>query len=101
MQPKTGQPIGTLYIEMDGTGIPFKAVASAGRQGKQDATARPREVKLRCVFTQTDLDAEGRPVRDESLTTYTGASKRTPRRSGSASTTRPGRAACTAPSARS
>ena len=58
---------------MDGTGIPVTAAASAGRQGKDGATARTREVKLGCVFTQTALDAEVRPVRDESSTTYTGA----------------------------
>jgi hypothetical protein len=30
-------------------------------------------VKLGCVFTQTGTDDEGRPVRDEDSTTYTGA----------------------------
>ena len=45
----------------------------ARRQGKDDAPARIRKVKLGCVFTQTELDAEGRPVRDERSTTYTGA----------------------------
>ena len=71
--PQRGPSIPTLYIEMDGTGIPVTAAASAGRQGKGGATARTREVKLGCVFTQTDLDAEGRPVRDALSTTYTGA----------------------------
>ena len=91
--PQPGEPIPTFYIELDGTGIPVTAAASAGRQGQAGATARTREVKLGCVFTQTALDAEGRPVRD--------ARSRTPRRSGSASTTRPGSAACTAPTVRS
>jgi nucleotide-binding universal stress UspA family protein len=68
-----GEPLATLYIEMDGTGIPVTAVAAAGRQGKQGATARTREVKLGCVFTQTAVDAEGRPLRDANSTTYTGA----------------------------
>ena len=71
--PQTGEPIPTLYIEMDGTGIPVTAAAAAGRAGKDGGSARTREVKLGCVFTQTDLDAEGRPVRDERSTTYTGA----------------------------
>ncbi len=71
--PQPGEPIATFYIEMDGTGIPVTAAAAAGRQGKQGATARTREVKLGCVFTQTELDAEGRPLRDENSTTYTGA----------------------------
>jgi hypothetical protein len=34
--------------------------------------ARTREVKLGCVFTQTSTDEQGRPVRDEASTTYTG-----------------------------
>ncbi len=71
--PQAGEPIPTVYIEMDGTGIPVTAAASAGRQGQDGATARTREVKLGCLFTQTGLDAEGRPVRDESSTTYTAA----------------------------
>ena len=71
--PQTGAPIPTFYIEMDGTGIPVTATAAAGREGKDGAAARTREVKLGCVFTQTELDAEGRPVRDRSSTTYTGA----------------------------
>ena len=71
--PQTGAPIPTFYIEMDGTGIPVTAAAAAAREGKDGAAARTREVKLGCVFTQTELDAEGRPVRDHSSTTYTGA----------------------------
>lgn len=45
------------------------AVRGKGRDGR----ARTREVKLGCVFTQTRLDEEGRPVRDEDSTTYAGA----------------------------
>ena len=30
---------------------------------------RTREVKLGCIFTQTTLDQQGWPVRDESFTT--------------------------------
>lgn len=71
--PQTGEPIATFYVEMDGTGIPVTAAAAAGRAGKHGAPARTREVKLGCVFTQTALDAEGRPVRDQHSTTYTGA----------------------------
>jgi hypothetical protein len=35
--------------------------------------AHTREAKLGCVFTQTTVDGEGRPVRDEDSTTYVGA----------------------------
>ena len=71
--PPAGAAVRTLYIEMDGTGIPVTAAAAAGRSGKHGAVARTREVKLGCVFTQTALDDEGRPVRDDRSTTYTGA----------------------------
>ncbi len=69
-----GSDIPVLYIEMDGTGVPVTAAEIEGRKGKNgDQPARTREVKLGCVFTQTATDKEGRPVRDESSTTYTGA----------------------------
>ena len=42
-----------------------------GRQGKQpDGSAKSREVKLGCVFTQTEVDAKGHPIRDPQSTTY-------------------------------
>ena len=45
-----------------------------GRRGKQpDGTARTREVKLGCVFTQTGRDEKGRPRRDPQSTTFIGA----------------------------
>jgi len=62
-----------LYIEMDGTGVPATAAATAGRKGKGGGQAGTREVKLGCVFTQTSCDEQGRPLRDEDSTTYTGA----------------------------
>jgi hypothetical protein len=63
-----------MYISFDGTGIPMQKAALAGRIGKQpDGTAKTREVKLGCVFTQTSTDQEGRPVRDPESTTYVGA----------------------------
>lgn len=66
--------IPTLFIEFDGTGVPMTAEETAGRQGKQaDGTAKTREAKLGCVFTQTAFDDEGRPIRDPASTTFTGA----------------------------
>jgi hypothetical protein len=63
-----------LYIEMDGTGIPVVKAETENRVGKVEGQpAHTREVKLGCVFTQTTLDAEGRPVRDEDSTSYVGA----------------------------
>jgi hypothetical protein len=61
-----------LYVEMDGTGVPVVSAETVGRAGKQTAQARTREVKLGCVFTQTTVDARGRPRREEGSTTYTG-----------------------------
>jgi hypothetical protein len=61
----------TLYIEMDGTGVPVTKKEREGRAGKTEGQpARTREVKLGCVFTQTTTDAESRPVRDEDSTSY-------------------------------
>ena len=57
---------------MDGTGVPVVSAETVGRVGKQTAQARTREVKLGCVFTQTTVDARGRPRREEGSTTYTG-----------------------------
>jgi hypothetical protein len=63
-----------LYVSFDGTGVPMRRAELAGVKGKgADGRARTREVKLGCVFTQTTLDEQGRPVRDEASTSYVGA----------------------------
>lgn len=63
-----------LYVEMDGTGVPMVKSETDGRKGKQpDGTAKTREVKLGCVFTQTTIDENGRPVRDPESTSFVGA----------------------------
>src|SRR5208337_690980 len=67
-----GVEIPVLYIEMDGTGVPMVASETEGRTGKEGEQARTREAKLGCVFTQTRVDAKGRPLRDEASTTYSG-----------------------------
>mgnify|MGYP001572376970 CR=1 FL=1 len=64
----------TLYIAMDGTGVPMVPHETRGRPGKAEpGQAKTREAKLGCVFTQTRLDPAGRPVRDDESTTYVGA----------------------------
>jgi len=69
-----GPRIPVLYGEMDGTGIPVVRKESADRAGKQDGQpAHTREAKLGCVFTQTTVDEEGYPLRDEASTSYVGA----------------------------
>ncbi len=68
------QAVGTLYLAIDGTGVPVVPHETAGRPAKGGpGLAKTREVKLGCVFTQTRLDAKGRPLRDEASTTYVGA----------------------------
>jgi hypothetical protein len=45
--------------------------ALEGRPGKQpDGSAKTREIKLGCVFTQQATDEQGRPLRDPDSTTY-------------------------------
>jgi hypothetical protein len=69
-----GPRIPILYVEMDGTGVPMVRKETEGRTGKQDGqAAHTREAKLGCVFTQTTVDEEGYPIRDEASTTYVGA----------------------------
>lgn len=61
-----------IYIAMDGTGVPVVKRETEGRKGK-NGDAKTREAKLGCVFTQTTVDSEGYPVRDEDSTSYVGA----------------------------
>lgn len=69
-----GRAVPRMYIEMDGTQLPMVAAELEGHAGRtQGQPARTREVKLGCVFTQTDVDDDGRPIRDPASTTYTGA----------------------------
>ncbi len=71
-----GADIPVLYIEMDGTGVPMVAAKTAGRAGKNDSErARTREVKLGCMFTQPECEQDGRPVREEASTSYSGSDR--------------------------
>ena len=63
-----------MYVCYDGTGVPMIKKELKGRKGKQaDGSARTREAKLGCVFTQTTTDEKGRPVRDPASTSFVGA----------------------------
>jgi hypothetical protein len=63
-----------LYISYDGTGVPMIASELEGTKGKQpDGSAKTREVKLGCVFTQTTTDSDGFPIRDPETTSFVGA----------------------------
>jgi len=68
------QPIPKMYVAIDGTGVPMVPYETKGRPGKgEGGEAKTREAKLGCVFTQTTLDKDGCPLRDEASTTYVGA----------------------------
>lgn len=64
----------TLYLGMDGTGVPIRAPELQGRAGKQpDGSARTREAKLCTVWSAEKRDEQGRPLRDPDSVTYTAA----------------------------
>jgi len=64
----------TLYLGLDGTGIPLRAEELAGRQGKQsDGSSKTREVKLCTVWSAESRDEHDTPVRDEGSVTYSAA----------------------------
>lgn len=66
------KPGAKFYIAYDGTGVPVVPHETEGRKGKQ-GPAKTREAKLGCIFTQTRVDAEGRPERDPESTSYAGS----------------------------
>ena len=64
----------TLYLGLDGTGVPMRTAEVADRPGKQaDGVAKTREVKLCTVWSAEGRDAEGVPVRDAGSVSYSAA----------------------------
>lgn len=64
----------TLYLGMDGTGVPMRTAELTGRKGKQaDGSSKTREVKICTVWSAEGRDTEGIPVRDQGSITYTAA----------------------------
>lgn len=64
----------TLYLGLDGTGIPMRASELEGRPGKQpDGSSKTREVKLVTIWSAEKTDEAGIPVRDEGSVSYSGA----------------------------
>ena len=71
---KIGEGAPTMYLGMDGTGVPMRAAEVAGRTGKQpDGSAQTREAKLVTLWTAESRDEEGKPVRDPGSITYSAA----------------------------
>jgi hypothetical protein len=71
---KSGEVASTMYLGMDGTGVPMRAQEVAGRAGKQaDGSAKTREAKLVTIWTAESRDKQGKPVRDPGSVTYSAA----------------------------
>jgi hypothetical protein len=66
-------PVEVLNIQTDMTGIPARPEELQDIKGKQpDGSAKTRQIKLGCVFTQS-RDTQGRPQRDPFSSTYLAA----------------------------
>jgi hypothetical protein len=64
----------TMYLGVDGTGLPMRPAELTGRAGKQpDGSAKTREVKLVTVWTAEGRDPDGLPVRDHGSVSYSAA----------------------------
>lgn len=64
----------TLYLGIDGSGIPVRPEELVGRAGQQpDGKAKTREGKLVTVWSAESRDKEGLPVRDPGSITYSAA----------------------------
>lgn len=64
----------TLYLGMDGTGVPIRRQELVGRAGKQaDGSAKTREVKLCMVWSAEGRATDGTPMRDKGSVTYSAA----------------------------
>ena len=73
--PAADEPVApTLYLGMDGTGVPVRKEELVHRPGKQpNGKAKTREVKLVTVWSAEGRDQEGKPVRDEGSISYSAA----------------------------
>ena len=89
----------TLYLGLDGTGVPMRKAELTGRVGKQaDGSSKTREVKLCTVWSAEGRDEDGVPVRDAGSVSYSAAIERAATRdtdaTGSAFAQRVEREAC-------
>ena len=65
----------TLYIMLDGTGVPCVKRDTRGRKGKDGKPAKTREIKVGVVGTFRWMDVRGRPVRDPGGETHVVSAK--------------------------
>ena len=75
VEPEAHRVKPTLYLGVDGTGIPVRKAETAQRQGKQpDGSAKTREVKLAVAWTAERRHPKtGIPMRDPDSISYTAA----------------------------
>jgi len=73
--PGANEPLApTLYLGMDGTGVPVRKEELVDRPGKQpDGSAKTREVKLVTIWSAEGRDKQGTPVRDVGSISYSAA----------------------------
>ena len=73
--PSEGPPAPTMYLGLDGTGLPVRKSEAAGRAGKQpDGSAKTREAKLVVGWTAESRHPKtGRPQRDPGSASYSAA----------------------------
>lgn len=66
-------PLGrTIYVGMDGTGIPMQARETQGRRGKQaDGSSKTREAKMCDIWEANRMNKKKIPVRDPGSVSYT------------------------------
>ena len=71
---RMGEIAPTMYLGMDGTGVPMRPAEVVDRVGKQpDGSAKTREAKVVTVWTAEARDEAGKPVRDPGSITYSAA----------------------------
>lgn len=71
VEPPRQEPPPTLYLGMDGTGIPMRPAELLGRPGKQaDGSAKTREAKLCAVWSAEGRDPHGMAMRDPGSVSY-------------------------------
>lgn len=75
VEEETWRPIpATMYLGLDGTGIPMRAAEVEGRPGKQeDGSSKTREVKLCVAWTAESRDKDDIPTRDPGSVSYSAA----------------------------
>ena len=73
--PGLNEPLApTLYLGMDGTGVPVRKEELVDRPGKQpDGSSKTREVKLITIWSAERRDKEGTPVRNAGSISYSAA----------------------------